>query len=72
MHMAEHCLNSIVRCKQGYIATQDALLFHYRDKPYPEKKHLVNNTVEDKTMWKYKDDLMKAVALTLKETGFKP
>jgi hypothetical protein len=72
MHMAEHCLNGIQPCKQGYIGTQDALLFHYRDKPYGEKKHLANNTVEDKTMWKYKDELMKAVALTLEETGFKP
>jgi hypothetical protein len=53
-------------------------------RPYPEDLALVyryrkdflretdNTSTPDTTVWKYKDDLIREVAVTLNETGFKP
>lgn len=57
-------------CKRSPFIDEDiAVVHHYRNKLFKRTDII---TREDKTMWKYKNDLIKAVAKTLKKTGFKP
>jgi hypothetical protein len=69
LHFAMFCRDGSVWCKMNTLPENVSLIYHFRD----EFLHGTDNiTREDFTMWKYKDELMKAVAETLNETGFKP
>jgi hypothetical protein len=46
-----------------------SLVYHYRENFF---ENTDNITREDFTMWKYKNELIKAVGETLDATGFKP
>jgi anaerobic ribonucleoside-triphosphate reductase len=54
---------------RNFLNTSIAQMNHYRDN-YIQKTD--NNTIEDKTIWRYKDELMKNVEKVLKESKFQP
>jgi hypothetical protein len=67
-HNSEFCLNGRL-CRIEYVSSNDSLCFHFRKATLWEKD---NQTIADTTMLKYKVALVKAVAVTLEATGFKP
>lgn len=70
-HRAFKCLKSkTFWCRLGKVPLNIAQLNHYRNTV--RGRFVVNGTDEDKTIWKYKDKLVKAVDETLKELDFKP
>jgi Glycosyltransferase family 92 len=56
-------------CKLKSISENIAQLNHYR---HQIDESEISATVEDKTLWKYKDELIKAVKETMEATNFKP
>lgn len=56
-------------CNVEYLTTDLAQLNHYRDN---FKQPTDNITLEDKTIWRYKDELVAAVKSTLEKTNFRP
>lgn len=76
-YIALYCLNwstdlkadPYVSCRRLSMPTNMSQLSHFREFP---KDVIFNKTVEDKTMWKFKDQLIEAVSATLNATQFKP
>lgn len=68
LHSAEFCLGGGF-CKRDWLPEEDSLCFHYRGSAL---KKTDNITMEDTTMWKYKDELIAGVTKTLEESGFIP
>lgn len=66
VHGVRQCLET---CRFNYLPESLAQLSHYRD-DLKEKSDKM--TFEDKTILRYKDELLKAVKKTLTETNFKP
>jgi hypothetical protein len=66
-HGAEFCNDR--ECKSVFVSTNISHLNHYRNKIKTETD---KNTTEDKTLWKFKDELITAVEKTIKENNFKP
>lgn len=66
MHGVVDCYYS---CKPYYMPTNLSHLSHFRDSLRPEDDTV---TIEDKTIWKYKEELIEAVEKRLKVTGFRP
>jgi hypothetical protein len=73
MHFAMFCLDGDkldTWCPQErFLPENVSLVYHFRDELLQATDNI---TKEDKTLWKYKDELIKAVAVTLNATGFKP
>lgn len=69
-HMPHQCISEKYQCKLHDIPTNISQCSHYRD-------HLNDNstfhiTIEDKTIWKYKDQLLIDVKQTLEKVKFVP
>jgi hypothetical protein len=67
-------VHGILKLVQGpynfnYLDTSIAQMNHYRDS-YLQTTD--NNTIMDKTIWRYKDELIKNVEKVLKDTKFEP
>jgi Glycosyltransferase family 92 len=69
-HTPKHCIKDDNSCSKISVSTSIAQSSHYRTKV--GKGTTFNVTKEDKTIWKFKDSLIKAVQQTLSETGFEP
>jgi hypothetical protein len=73
MHFAMFCLDGDKQdswCKwERYVPENVSLVYHFRDSFLEE---MDNTAKTDFTMWKYKNNLVQAVAETLNATGFKP
>lgn len=67
-HYSLFCLNGS-RCRRTRVPENIAQLNHYRDFVTGE---LLGKTVNDWKLWKFKDELVKAVNETLSATKFKP
>lgn len=67
-HRPMHCIGK-ARCDVFYIPVEDAQLQHYRQRcesfSAKECENFEQNTVEDKTLWKYKDEIIANVNKTL-------
>lgn len=76
IHYPLYCFdgdNLDTECKVHRPLPEDmALLFHYRSDKFNETDFSFKNVTNDTTMWKYKDDLIREVAITLNETGYVP
>jgi hypothetical protein len=59
-------------CSRQYLEPNVSMLFHYRSSVFAADVFNSTSTIQDTTMWKYKDDLIRGVSRTLNETGFKP
>jgi hypothetical protein len=70
-HRPHQCLNQNMRCMLKQLPRSVGRNNHYR---FDEDSGGVdlNSTGNDTKIWKYKDQLIKAVQKTLKETGFDP
>jgi hypothetical protein len=70
-HYPRYCLSKIQHnCNSYGLSTNISQNSHYRDHMDPNTTFHV--TQKDKTIWKYKDQLLKAVQETLKATKFVP
>jgi Glycosyltransferase family 92 len=69
LHFAMYCRDGSVWCKKHTLPENVSLVYHFRSSLLHDSDKI---TKEDLTMWKYKDELIEAVAETLKATGFKP
>jgi hypothetical protein len=63
-----HCYNRTY-CHNEYFPIQDVVLHHYRERVFEQSDFVTYN---DTTIWKFKDQLIKAVNETLKATNFIP
>jgi hypothetical protein len=68
MHNAEFCLNKKL-CPLVWTSQEDSMCFHFRDDSECNPKKEGDETVVDKTMLKYSDELSKNVKLAMNETG---
>lgn len=73
-HRPLHCLRDKFACNHDRLSPEIGVNNHYRSNGSSKlyKKILNNETKTDDTVLKFKDQLIKAVEETLKETGFKP
>jgi hypothetical protein len=70
MHSPDFCMHN-KQCVNVLASWDDTLNFHYRD-GNDTYYGSITETVVDKTMMKYRDELIKAVEVVWDETGFRP
>lgn len=68
-HSPLQCLTKTKRCCRHFIPHNISQSNHYRSHVDGDNFKVIR---VDNTIWKYKDELIKAVQETFKETGFKP
>jgi Glycosyltransferase family 92 len=69
-HRAFRCLKSkTFWCRGSKVPLEISQLNHYRN---TVKDRFLNKTIKDRTIWKYKNELMNAVEETLNKLNFQP